>query len=99
MSRTFTEIKIYVAADKGDDGLSISTDSLDGGDNMVQLRFGEEGEGGTNLGWFDIDQLINSLSTIKNHRIQFVGMRKEEHDFECACDKCVNHNYGDPMRG
>jgi len=73
----FSEIKIYVAADYDDlKGLTLSNDSLDGNRGMVRVRFGE-GPDADDAGWYDVDQLIDALETIKNHRIKFLQDRKK----------------------
>lgn len=77
MSKQFAEVKVFVAGMGDDDHLILSTDTLDGSKDMVTIRKGED-EKKEIIGYFDLDQLIDSLQVIKsaNERMKFLAAKE-----------------------
>jgi hypothetical protein len=79
MKHQYCELVIYIAGDDeaGSDHIKLSTNALDGSRNAVELKVGED-EDCKSLGFFNVDQLIRALMTIRDCGFKYHGEENKD---------------------
>lgn len=75
MKKTYTQMQIFVAGAGDDDHIKLITDTLDGQPNTVEIKVGENTDE-KSLGFYNIDQLIDALNSIKHSNFEYLDVEK-----------------------
>ena len=68
MKPQYSELTIYVSGDEND-SIELHTNTLEGSRSVVELKSGEEDK--KSLGFYNIEQLINALETIRDCKFRY----------------------------